>query len=100
MMHVHWLWYVLHCIALAAYSLCCDMCEEGPEHADRHHLLLQLWSVLDNAHDLKHHRDPVVCKHGELVNVMEGPKALALEGTVHITHKDLGSLVKEHLWRQ
>ncbi len=45
----------------------------------------------------KAHPHPVVGEHGERVQVGEGAQALTTQRAVHVAHKDLCTLVQEHL---
>jgi hypothetical protein len=38
----------------------------------------------------------LTCEHGDLVNVMELPKVLAIEASPQIRHEDLSSLVEAY----
>lgn len=43
---------------------------------------------------MEHLRDPVVCKHGDLVNVMEIAKVFAVEAGPQVRDQDLCALVE------
>ena len=54
---------------------------------------LQRRAVLQAAERVEDLGDPVVCKHGDLVDVVEGAKVLALEAGPEVGDEDLGALV-------
>ena len=45
---------------------------------------------------MKHLGDSVVREHGDLIDVMERAKALALEAGPEVCDEDLGALVETH----
>ena len=51
-------------------------------------------AVLKAAEGVEHLRDPVVCEHGDLINVVEVAEALALEAGPEVGYQDLGALVE------
>ena len=55
---------------------------------------LQRRAVLEAAERVEHLGDPVVCEHGDLVNVVEVAEALALEAGPEVGDEDLGALVE------
>lgn len=65
--------------------------------APRSHLLFQLLAVLYDPHDFQHNRDTVISKHGESRNVRELPQTFSTKGAIQVTHKDLCTLIEEHL---
>ena len=51
-------------------------------------------AVLEAAEGVEHLRDPVVCKHGDLIDVVEVAEALALEAGPEVGYQDLRALVE------
>ena len=43
---------------------------------------------------MKHLGDPVVCEHGDLIDIVERAKALAFEAGPEVRDEDLGALVE------